>query len=109
MFLSFLNSILCIGINNILLCNNNILCYSITIGEESCQAKATVRKVFTPPVFTQPLSDTQYLPNTEAKLPARVAGNPKPDIAWFKDGKKITPNDKYREKRENEGKTYSYN
>lgn len=81
------------------------VCYT---GEETCQAKATVRKVFTPPVFTQPLSDAQYLPNTEAKMPARVSGNPKPDIAWFKEGKKLSPGDKYREKKDNEGKKIHY-
>ncbi|CAH1180870.1 unnamed protein product [Phyllotreta striolata] len=70
------------------------------LGDDANQCKATVRKVFMPPTFTQRFTDLQQLPSRDAKLPCRVIGVPQPDVIWTKDGEPIGNSDKYTIKRD---------
>uniref|UniRef100_A0A6P7FRC9 Obscurin isoform X8 n=1 Tax=Diabrotica virgifera virgifera TaxID=50390 RepID=A0A6P7FRC9_DIAVI len=70
------------------------------LGEDKTQGKATVRKVFMAPSFTQRFTDLQQLPNRDAKLPCRVTGVPQPEVMWTKDGQPIKESDKYHIKRD---------
>ncbi|XP_060519331.1 obscurin isoform X9 [Cylas formicarius] len=70
------------------------------LGQESTQGKASVRKVFQPPAFTQRFTDLQQLPGRDAKFPCRVTGVPQPDVHWTKDGEPIRESDKYHIKRD---------
>ncbi|KAL1518226.1 hypothetical protein ABEB36_001883 [Hypothenemus hampei] len=78
--------------------------YSVTItnplGQETTEGKASVRKVFQAPAFTQRFTDLQQLPNRDAKFPCRVTGVPQPDVHWTKDGEPLRESDKYHIKRE---------
>ncbi|XP_066148174.1 obscurin isoform X4 [Euwallacea fornicatus] len=78
--------------------------YGVTItnplGQESTEGKATVRKVFQPPAFTQRFTDLQQLPNRDAKFPCRVTGVPQPEVTWTKDGEPLRESDKYHIKRD---------
>ncbi|XP_050295068.1 obscurin-like isoform X13 [Anthonomus grandis grandis] len=78
--------------------------YGVTItnplGKESTEGKATVRKVFQPPAFTQRFTDLQQLPNRDAKFPCRVTGVPQPEVTWSKDGEPLKETDKYHIKRD---------
>ncbi|CAG9826982.1 unnamed protein product [Diabrotica balteata] len=70
------------------------------LGADTTQGKATVRKVFMAPSFTQRFTDLQQLPNRDAKLPCRVTGVPQPEVMWTKDGEPIKESDKYHIKRD---------
>ncbi|XP_076264330.1 obscurin isoform X30 [Rhynchophorus ferrugineus] len=70
------------------------------LGEETSEGKATVRKVFQPPSFTQRFTDLQQLPGRDAKFPCRVTGVPQPEVAWSKDGEPIYESSKYHIKRD---------
>ncbi|XP_023017381.2 obscurin isoform X4 [Leptinotarsa decemlineata] len=70
------------------------------LGEESTQGKATVRKVFMAPSFTQRFTDLQQLPDRDAKFPCRVTGVPQPEVTWTKDGEPLRETDKYHIKRD---------
>ncbi|CAH1108368.1 unnamed protein product [Psylliodes chrysocephalus] len=70
------------------------------LGDDCSQGKATVRKVFMAPSFTQRFTDLQQLPNRDAKLPCRVTGVPQPEVLWTKDGEPIKNSDKYTIKRD---------
>ncbi|XP_018567720.1 obscurin isoform X4 [Anoplophora glabripennis] len=78
--------------------------YGVTIinplGKESTKGKATVRKVFMPPSFTQRFTDLQQLPGRDAKFPCRVSGVPQPEVTWSKDGVPLRNTDKYHIKRD---------
>ncbi|XP_066256138.1 obscurin isoform X9 [Euwallacea similis] len=78
--------------------------YGVTItnplGQESTEGKATVRKVFQPPAFTQRFTDLQQLPSRDAKFPCRVTGVPQPEVTWTKDGEPLQESDKYHIKRD---------
>ncbi|KAJ8919920.1 hypothetical protein NQ315_006449 [Exocentrus adspersus] len=78
--------------------------YGVTIinplGRESTEGKATVRKVFMPPSFTQRFTDLQQLPGRDAKFPCRVSGVPQPEVTWSKDGVPLRETDKYHIKRD---------
>lgn len=60
------------------------------------EAKATVRKIYCPPKFTQTFTDLQQLPTFDAKFPAKISGVPQPIVTWHKDGKPIHESVKYR-------------
>ncbi|XP_057667146.1 obscurin isoform X12 [Diorhabda carinulata] len=70
------------------------------LGEDTAKGKATVRKVFMKPSFTQRFTDLQQLPDRDAKLPCRVTGVPQPEVMWTKDGQPIKESDKYHIKRD---------
>ncbi|XP_021942929.1 obscurin isoform X5 [Zootermopsis nevadensis] len=75
------------------------------LGEDESAAKASVRKVYQAPNFTQKFTDLQQLPTFDAKFPARVIGIPQPDVSWYFNDQLITPGtgpdtDKYRVKRD---------
>ncbi|KAL3285163.1 hypothetical protein HHI36_019282 [Cryptolaemus montrouzieri] len=70
------------------------------LGKDSTEGKATVRKVFQPPTFTQRFGDLQQLPNRDAKFPCRVSGVPQPEVTWTKDGVPLRETDKYHIKRD---------
>ncbi|KAL4713897.1 hypothetical protein ACJJTC_015551 [Scirpophaga incertulas] len=70
------------------------------LGEDSSEGHVQVRKVFTPPAFSQRFSDLQQLPTFDAKFPARVSGVPTPEISWYKDGALINPGEKFGMKRD---------
>lgn len=71
------------------------------LGEDNTSAKATVRKVFQEPTFTQKFTDLQQLPTFDAKFPARVDGIPRPDVTWYFNDKPIlNDTDKYKIKRD---------
>ncbi|KAG5881050.1 hypothetical protein JTB14_033964 [Gonioctena quinquepunctata] len=70
------------------------------LGEESAEGKATVRKVFMAPSFTQRFTDLQQLPLRDAKFPCRVTGVPQPEVIWTKDGEPLRETDKYHIKRD---------
>ncbi|KAK9877930.1 hypothetical protein WA026_020153 [Henosepilachna vigintioctopunctata] len=70
------------------------------LGKDSSEGKATVRKVFQPPTFTQRFGDLQQLPSRDAKFPCRVTGVPQPEITWTKDGVPLRETGKYHIKRD---------
>ncbi|PNF42105.1 Obscurin [Cryptotermes secundus] len=75
------------------------------LGEDESTAKASVRKVYQAPNFTQKFTDLQQLPTFDAKFPARVTGIPQPDVTWYFNDQLIVPgtgaeSDKYRVKRD---------
>ncbi|XP_078034638.1 obscurin isoform X5 [Augochlora pura] len=71
------------------------------LGEDTTKATANIRKVYTPPSFSQRFTDLQQLPTFDAKFPARVAGVPRPDISWYFNDKQIVQDDdKYKIKRD---------
>lgn len=70
------------------------------LGEATSSAKASVRKVFQVPTFTQKFSDLQQLPTYVAKFPARIIGVPKPEVEWFFNDKPIKEGEKYHIKRD---------
>ncbi|XP_068626397.1 obscurin [Battus philenor] len=80
--------------------------YGVTLrnplGEDSSDAKVNVRKIYQPPTFSQKFSDLQQLPSLDAKFSARVHGQPRPEVTWFRDGKPLSPSDKYGVKRDGE-------
>ncbi|XP_054712056.1 obscurin-like isoform X2 [Uloborus diversus] len=53
--------------------------------------KTTTKK----PEIDQVLKPTQLVEGKPGKLTAKVSGQPKPKVTWFKDGKPITPNSHY--------------
>eukprot|EP00794_Sanderia_malayensis_P017278 gene17279-19005_t len=44
---------------------------------------------FGPPFFTRELEDCFIFENNAAKFICRAAGNPEPEVEWFKDGEKV--------------------
>ncbi|CAH0405571.1 unnamed protein product [Chilo suppressalis] len=70
------------------------------LGEDSSEGPVHVRKVYSPPTFSQKFTDLQQLPTFDAKFPARVLGVPSPDITWYKDGVPLRHTDKYNIKRD---------
>ncbi|KAL0901988.1 hypothetical protein ABMA27_007123 [Loxostege sticticalis] len=70
------------------------------LGEDSSEGAVNVRKVYTPPTFSQRFTDLQQLPTFDAKFPARVLGVPAPEITWYKNGSPIRHGDKYNIKRD---------
>lgn len=91
------------------------------LGEDTCKANGTVKKVFEPPSFVKKLTDLQQvsisknvsqqyqstsnsklftlqLPNCDAKFIARVSGTPKPEVEWFFNEKPIKEGEKYHMK-----------
>lgn len=71
------------------------------LGEDTTSGKASVRKVFQEPSFTQKFTDLQQLPTFDAKFPARVDGIPRPDVSWYFNDKPILHDtDKYKIKRD---------
>nr|XP_033338378.1 obscurin isoform X2 [Megalopta genalis] len=71
------------------------------LGEDTTNATANIRKVYTPPSFSQRFTDLQQLPTFDAKFPARVAGVPGPEISWYFNDKQIVQDDdKYKIKRD---------
>ncbi|KAK7869432.1 hypothetical protein R5R35_008161 [Gryllus longicercus] len=65
------------------------------LGEESSTAKASVRKVFQKPNFTQRFTDLQQKPTFDAKFPARVSGIPRPNVTWYFNDTPIKDSEKY--------------
>ncbi|XP_019626722.1 PREDICTED: obscurin-like [Branchiostoma belcheri] len=47
------------------------------------------------PSFLQTIEDFIVVPGEPALFQCRVAGNPTPEVAWFRDGAKIEPSDRY--------------
>ena len=78
--------------------------YQVTLandnGIQSAKANVSVRKIYQPPTFTQKFSDLQQLPTYDAKFMARVAGVPKPSVAWTFNGQDLSESTKYRIKRD---------
>ncbi|XP_028176186.1 obscurin [Ostrinia furnacalis] len=78
--------------------------YGVTLvnplGEDNSEAAVNVRKVYTPPTFSQRFTDLQQLPKFDAKFPARVLGVPAPEISWYKNGAPLRHGDKYNIKRD---------
>ncbi|XP_076659528.1 obscurin isoform X4 [Halictus rubicundus] len=71
------------------------------LGEDSTKATANIRKIYTPPSFSQRFTDLQQLPTFDAKFPARIAGLPRPEISWYFNDKPILhDDDKYKIKRD---------
>ena len=70
------------------------------LGDSSAKANVAVRKIYTPPTFTQKFSDLQQLPNYDAKFAVKVSGLPKPSLDWTFNGKGISDSDKYKIKRD---------
>ncbi|KAI6203157.1 hypothetical protein M3Y94_00524200 [Aphelenchoides besseyi] len=70
---------------------------SLGIGQTEGKLIVTER----PPVETAPkfLKELQPIETTEGKgcvFECQISGNPKPTVEWFKDGKKLEPNDNIR-------------
>ncbi|XP_053686874.1 obscurin [Sabethes cyaneus] len=72
------------------------------LGETETKASAIVRKMFQKPNFVYRFADVQQLPGLEAKFPAKLVGNPRPTVQWYKNETPINPNDRYRMKYEGE-------
>ncbi|CAH1393217.1 unnamed protein product [Nezara viridula] len=70
------------------------------VGEVQSDAKIHVKKIFHSPVFINPLHDLDQKIGLDGKMICRVSGNPRPDVAWFWNGKPIYEDDKYSMKRE---------
>ncbi|XP_055536220.1 obscurin isoform X6 [Wyeomyia smithii] len=72
------------------------------LGETETKASAIIRKMFQKPNFVYRFSNVQQLPGLEAKFPAKLVGNPRPTVQWYKNETPINPNDRYRMKYEGE-------
>ncbi|XP_065086396.1 obscurin isoform X3 [Ochlerotatus camptorhynchus] len=72
------------------------------LGETETKASAIVRKMFQKPNFVYHFPDVQQLPGLEAKFPAKLVGNPRPTVQWYKNETPINPNDRYSMKYEGE-------
>ncbi|XP_063238451.1 obscurin isoform X6 [Bacillus rossius redtenbacheri] len=70
------------------------------LGSAESSAKASVRKVYQPPSFTQKFTDVQQRPTFDAKFPARVTGVPQPSIEWFFDDRPVRESDKHHLRRD---------
>ncbi|XP_045464016.1 obscurin isoform X11 [Harmonia axyridis] len=70
------------------------------LGKDSAEGKATVRKIYQPPSFTQKFGDLQQLPERDAKFPCRVTGVPQPEVTWTKDGVPLRETSKFHIKRD---------
>ncbi|XP_066901444.1 obscurin isoform X2 [Halyomorpha halys] len=70
------------------------------VGEVESEAKIHVKKIFHSPVFIHPLHDLDQKIGLDGKMMCRVSGNPRPDVAWFWNGKPIYEDEKYSMKRE---------
>ncbi|KAI8481976.1 hypothetical protein Bbelb_402770 [Branchiostoma belcheri] len=57
------------------------------------------------PSFLQTIEDFIVVPGEPALFQCRVAGNPTPEVAWFRDGAKIEPSDRYVIERSDAGVT----
>nr|CAD7588174.1 unnamed protein product [Timema genevievae] len=70
------------------------------LGEAESSAKASIRKVYQAPCFTQKFTDLQQLPTHDAKFLARVTGVPQPDITWYFNDKPIKESGNHHLKRD---------
>ncbi|XP_044758879.1 obscurin isoform X8 [Coccinella septempunctata] len=70
------------------------------LGNDTTEGKATVRKIYQPPSFTQRFGDLQQLPDRDAKFPCRVTGVPQPEVTWSKDGIPLRETSKFHIKRD---------
>nr|CAD7572364.1 unnamed protein product [Timema californicum] len=70
------------------------------LGEAESSAKASIRKVYQAPSFTQKFTDLQQLPTHDAKFLARVTGVPQPDITWYFNDKPIKESGTHHLKRD---------
>lgn len=73
------------------------------LGSDACDARITVRKIYSAPVFTSRFQEQlRQAVGADGKLAARVSGVPQPLVAWYKDGQPVQESLKYHVKRDGE-------
>lgn len=77
-------------------------------GESDSQISTVVDRSLgpvAPPEITQKPRSSKLLEGSDAIFSAKVSGNPKPRVTWFKNGQKISANDKVEMTRSNQQTT----
>lgn len=72
------------------------------MGDDSCEATVEILPPPSAPHFSSPLFPVKATEGFNARLEAKVQGNPPPELTWFKDGHKIHGD--YAKKPESDGR-----
>ena len=70
----------------------------LTNSEGTCigSCNAEVKKVYSAPFFSKPLNSIQQLRDCDAKFVCEVNSNPRPEIAWFFNGKPVEEDKRHK-------------
>ncbi|XP_014257942.1 obscurin isoform X8 [Cimex lectularius] len=68
--------------------------YTVVASNLSGKSEDTVKlNVKAAPFFTKKLTDVHAMSSQEIRLNVNIGGNPKPTVAWYKDGKEVSESD----------------
>jgi Immunoglobulin I-set domain len=83
------NTFLCFNPKNMSLMNMSSLMFSVVIGLFPCVTEDLTKAKELPPEFRAQMRDITISVGEPATFDCQVSGQPKPDVYWTKDGRRI--------------------